>query len=279
MDTIKSEVVEYNFKNDFVFKKTIEENPKLAIKLAKMFIRELKDIDDDCDVTFVTKEFKKGVEFKASIFDINFEMITNDDIIKINYEMQNENEPFLKKRIIKYYTDLLSTAFIKTGSYDFKPTYAVWFLDFNLFNTEEFIHRLEMRVDTTNEVWIKNTAVILVEIEKFKNIEYNEVDDKYYKLFLTNELDKLRGDDELMNKVADTIQKVNFRPDYRENLRLLDNEKRLRNAEREAALEEGMEKGLEKGKTEVAKKMKEKGISIEDIMDITGLSKEEIESL
>ena len=148
-----------------------------------------------------------------------------------------------------------------------------------LFINKEFIHRLEMRVDTTNEVWIKNTAVILVEIEKFKNIEYNEVDDKYYKLFLTNELDKLRGDDELMNKVADTIQKVNFRPDYRENLRLLDNERRLRNAEREAALEEGLEKGLEKGKIEVAKNLKSMGLSVEQIEKATGLSKEEIESL
>ena len=64
MDTINSEVVEYNFKNDFVFKKTIEENPKLAIKLAKMFIRELKDIDDDCDVTFVKKNLRREQNLK-----------------------------------------------------------------------------------------------------------------------------------------------------------------------------------------------------------------------
>ena len=111
----------------------------------------------------------------------------------------------------------------------------------------------------------------MCEIEKFKNIDYNEVDDKHYKLFITNELDKLRGDDELMNKVADTIQKVNFRPDYRENLRLLDNEKRLRNAEREAALKEG--------KIEVAINAKKMGLSVEQIIALTGLSKEEIESL
>ena len=44
-------------------------------------------------------------------------------------------------------------------------------------------------------------------------------------------------------------------------------------------MEKGMEKGILKSKVEIAKKLKEKNISIEDIADITGLSKDEIESL
>ena len=37
--------------------------------------------------------------------------------------------------------------------------------------------------------------------------------------------------------------------------------------------------GLAEGKNEIAKKMKEKGISIELIVETTGLSKEEVEAL
>ena len=41
----------------------------------------------------------------------------------------------------------------------------------------------------------------------------------------------------------------------------------------------GLEKGINQNKIETAKKMKEKGIDISDIIDITGLTKEEIEKL
>lgn len=45
------------------------------------------------------------------------------------------------------------------------------------------------------------------------------------------------------------------------------------------AKEEGMEKGMEKGKTLVAKAMLEKGMDLETIVSVTGLSVEQIQSL
>jgi predicted transposase/invertase (TIGR01784 family) len=48
---------------------------------------------------------------------------------------------------------------------------------------------------------------------------------------------------------------------------------------RQMGYEEGLEKGLEKEKKEIAKIMKEKKYSIEEIMQITELTKEEIEKL
>ena len=47
----------------------------------------------------------------------------------------------------------------------------------------------------------------------------------------------------------------------------------------EEATKEGRESGLQEGLQEVAKKMKEEGDTIEHIIKITGLSKEEIEKL
>jgi predicted transposase/invertase (TIGR01784 family) len=46
-----------------------------------------------------------------------------------------------------------------------------------------------------------------------------------------------------------------------------------------AGMKAGMEKGMEKEKKEIAIKMKEAGISIEDISNITNLTAEEIENL
>lgn len=48
---------------------------------------------------------------------------------------------------------------------------------------------------------------------------------------------------------------------------------------KEDIMEKGMEKGKKEKTLEIAKKMKDKGILIETIKEITGLNKEEIEKL
>jgi predicted transposase/invertase (TIGR01784 family) len=49
--------------------------------------------------------------------------------------------------------------------------------------------------------------------------------------------------------------------------------------EREEGREEGLEEGLERGRVEIAKNALTKGVSVEIISDITGLSTETIQSL
>ena len=58
-----------------------------------------------------------------------------------------------------------------------------------------------------------------------------------------------------------------------------EHERMVRNSIMATKLEDSYHKGINKEKKENAKKMKLKNISIEDIIDITGLSKEEIEKL
>ena len=48
---------------------------------------------------------------------------------------------------------------------------------------------------------------------------------------------------------------------------------------KEEGFEEGENSGIEKNKIETARKMLEKNMEIEDIIDITGLSEEEIKKL
>ena len=44
----------------------------------------------------------------------------------------------------------------------------------------------------------------------------------------------------------------------------------------EEGIEEGMEKGVVKGKLEDARRMLDKGFSLDDVVDVTGLSREVI---
>ena len=56
-------------------------------------------------------------------------------------------------------------------------------------------------------------------------------------------------------------------------------EQKILNTRLKGAKQEGIEQGIQQEKIEVAKTMLNKNMKIEDIMDITGLSKEEIENL
>jgi len=97
----------------------------------------------------------------------------------------------------------------------------------------------------------------LKELKKF-NLEYgDDIVDKYTKDF---------------EKLLDNIV---FEPLFDKE----EDERRIRNSYRKQALREGEEKGMKQNKIETAKRMLSKGIELEDIIDITGLSKEEIEKL
>lgn len=62
-----------------------------------------------------------------------------------------------------------------------------------------------------------------------------------------------------------------------------DNDEMVKRTIRSEAFEDGMTEGITKGKTEeklkTAKKMLKKGIPLEDILEITGLSEKEINDL
>ena len=58
----------------------------------------------------------------------------------------------------------------------------------------------------------------------------------------------------------------------------MDTKSQLRTAE-EKGLKKGLEEGIKSGKKEIAKKMLQKNIALETIIEITGLTEEEIEKI
>ena len=82
-----------------------------------------------------------------------------------------------------------------------------------------------------------------------------------------------------MNELVDEIKNLNNDKEF--VLRIDARERALReqNAILEAAEEKGIEQGRYENKIEVAKKLKTMKLDINQIIEVTGLSKEEIESL
>ena len=90
-------------------------------------------------------------------------------------------------------------------------------------------------------------------------------------------------DDEYMEKIVKDIDNLNRDNNFHQLFTDEEDRIKLRNGYIEEGLEEGLKKGLEQGieqgKLESAKKMLEKDYPIEDIIEITGLTKEQIENI
>ena len=277
-----SDVVKYNFTYDMVFKSALTKCPKGAIKLIKEFVPDLKDIDKNEEVVFLDKENIIGLDIQGTVFDINLQIATN----LVELEMQKQDMPYvMQNRMLKYFVDITNNSFEKGGTYKHQACYSLWFLGFKLFDDDEAFHSFELYDKDADVRLVEDAKIITVEFVKFKEKDYN--DNIWYKIFVTSDLSLLKGDDPIMNELVEEIKNLNNDKEF--VLRIDARERALReqNAMLEAAEEKGIEQGIEKGieqgryenKIEVAKNAKSIGLSCEQIIKLTGLSKEEIESL
>ena len=250
-----SDVVNYNFTYDMVFKSALTKCPKGAIKLIKEFVPDLKDIDINEKVDFLDKENIIGLDIQGTVFDINLQIATN----LVELEMQKQDMPYvMQNRMLKYFVDITNNSFEKGGTYKHQACYSLWFLGFKLFKGDNAIHIFEMYDKDTNVKLVDDAKIITVEFVKFKELDYNN--NIWYKLFVTDDISLLKGDDPIMNELVDEIKNLNNDKEF--VLRIDARERALReqNARLEAAEEKGIEQGIEKGERnkaiEVAKKLK-----------------------
>ena len=281
-----SDVVKYNFTYDMVFKSSLSNHPKSVIRLIKEFVPDLKDIDINEQVVFLDKENITGLDIQGTIFDVNVQIASN----LVELEMQKKKRKYvMQNRMLKYFVDIVNNSFEKGGTYNHQACYSLWFLGFELFKDDEAFHSFELYDKDTNQRLVDDAKIITVEFVKFKEKDYN--DNRWYKIFVTSDLSLLKGDDPIMNELVDEIKNLNndkefvLRIDARE--RALREQNAMLEAAEEKGLQQGIEKGIEQGieqgkiseKIDIAKNAKSIGLSCEQIIKLTGLSKEEIESL
>jgi predicted transposase/invertase (TIGR01784 family) len=261
-----------------MFKASLERCPKGAIRLIKEFVSDLKDIDINEEVTFLNKENITGVDISTTIFDVNLQIANN----LIELEMQNQKRKYnMTNRMLKYIADLINSSYDKEKDYVHKPCYSVWFLGFKMYDDDSFIHEFEFYDEKRKISLVNDTKIIVVEFVKFKKLDYNN--NRWYNIFNTKDLSLLEGDDTVMNDLVDNIKSLNNDNEFVIKIDARERAEREYNARMNADIEESMKQGIEQGKKEskieIAKKLKQMKLSTLEIMEATGLTKEEIESL
>lgn len=290
---------------DFGFKKLFgtDMNKDLLISFLNALLYGEEQIQD---ITYLnTEHLGSGETDRKAVFDVYCEN-TNGE--KFLVEMQKGEQEYFKDRSIFYSTFPIREQAIKGNGWDYelKAVYTVGILNFKFDNKDDayFHHEVKLLDTLTKEVFYDKLTFIYLEMPKFNKseAELETMFDKW--LFVLKNLGRLLErpvalQERIFEKLFRAAEIANFTKQelyqYEESLKVYrDWYSVITTAEKKGKAEglvegeakgkaEGLAEGEAKGKAEglrqVASNLKQKGLSIHEIKELTGLSVGIIESL
>lgn len=253
--------------NDYVFKRIfgkqgnesiLKDFLKAVLKLPIEKIEVIKDANLERAV----------VENKSGILDIK---ATLDNKITVNIEMQIRNQHNMIDRSLYYWSNLYSSSLYKKQDYtQNNRTITINILMFNIFKEGPYHEKCMIRRDYNGEVLTEDLEMHFIQIPKCKKDDVKTKLDGWIQ-FIGNISEEGVN---IAMKENEEIRKAKEELEY-----LTGDEEERRLAElREKAIRDEVT-NINGTKREIAKKMKDKMIDLESIIEITGLTKEEIEKL
>lgn len=265
-------------KRDIVFKRIFAHKGNeefLTEFLSSLLNIKIKNIEIMHDI-----HLEKDIEDdKLGIIDVR--AVINDNSI-INIEIQLRNEFNIIERSTFYGSKLISDQLRKNDLYkDIKPVIVICILDYNFFPFEEYINDTVMVLNKHRKFNVnENIKYYYIELPKFRKSNYNrESIINQWLTFIDSENSKEL--EEIMKK-NNTIKKANDELEYLEGDEAFKRKVELREKyERDlaSALYNREEKGKLESKKEIAKKMIQKGMSLKEIEELTGLTEEELKNI
>jgi len=227
---------------------------------------------------------------RKAVYDIYCE---NEKGEKFIVELQKAKQNYFKERTI-YYSTFPIREQAEKGDWNFnlKAVYCIGILDFTFddYETEseknEVLHTIKLK-NQHGKIFYDKLTYIYLEMPNFKLSEdkLNTRLDKW--LYFINNLEDLENIPTLFNDVvfehafekAELSKLTREESDkYEMNFKVYRDNKNTLDYAVETAFDEGKIEGIKEGKIEVAPNAKKIGLSIEEIIILTGLTKQEIEN-
>ena len=272
---------------DFGFKRIFGTDPNKELLIN--FLNSLFDGEEVIkDVKYLNSENVGDVyaERKA-IFDVYCE---NEKGEKFIVEMQNAYQTYFKDRSLFYSTFPIREQAPKGSDWNFclKKVYVVALLNYKMsdeaFDSSETIHTIALMDTKTNKVFNAKLMFKYVEVGRFDKTdeELTSLSDKW--MYVLKNLSRLDNRpaalrEKIFSKLFAAASVARFTPtelrEYEDSLKAY---RDIKNS-LDTAKEEGREEGREQRNIEIAKKMLAAGMHIDIIINMTDLSKDEIEKL
>lgn len=271
-----------NLKNDIIFKSFFARkgNERFLIDFLSSLLKiEIKTISIREEVNLEQLSTKE----KGGRLDLQAEL--NDGFI-VSIELQICNHHNMENRTAFYSAKVLSRETERGTRYeDIKQIYMINILDYELLDVEEYISESVIVLDKHRDYeLLKGLKWYFIELPKFRKA-HPDMNEKINQWIAFID-DKDKGLVEMAEKKNKTIENA------REEMNYLTGDAAVRRlAElREKwdmdyksgmnyAKKQGLKEGTEKKQKEIVRKMVEKKMPLETIIEITGLSKQEIETI
>jgi len=291
-----------NFYTDFAFKKLFgtEVNKDLLISFLNALLHGREEIRE---ITYLNTEHLGTQEYdRRAVFDV---YCKNEKGEYFLVEMQKGEQQFFKDRSIYYSTFAIREQAPRgEWNYGLKGIYTIGILNFCFENTDpSYYHEVKLLDTKTKEVFYDKLTFIYLEMPKFTKTEaeLETLFDKWLYVIrnLASLMERPRAlQEKVFQHLFDAAEIAKFdkkeRYEYEESLKAyrdlfsvietaeLRGEKRGEEKGRAEGLKEGLAQGLrevERNKISTARKMKQLGIALADIVIVSGLSEEEIQQL
>ena len=255
---IFGEVGSENITKDFLEKILKRKIEKISLDKNPILRRELKDD-------------------KLGVLDVVTEL---DGKEKCNIELQLIDKNNIIERML-YYWSKMYTRQIKAGD-DYKKlekTIVILIADFNIKGLEEVEYHSTWKIIETNSVkkliLTDKFELDIIELSKIKGRENDKDQLLDWLMFL---------EDPKSERVAQKMKENKHLKDAVDKLEEISNDERMQRIielREKAIMDEQAiyDKGVDDGKLQIAKNMLKKGMNVSDIVEITGLTKEEVEKL
>ena len=288
-------------KNDIVFQSLFNQKNE---KITKAFVEDLLEEKVDKIIINETKElYREKPEDKLGILDLEVDI---NEEKKIDVEIQLIEKENFAERLLFYYAKLYGNEIKRGKTYEsYKKVVIIAIIDFELEITKE-IEKMEtkwrIREDEDTEIILTDALEIhIIELSKTKReYETNKENRKVqWMMFLDNpnteEVEKIMEENKEIKEAVVEVHKMSKDEKLRKLAELREkaimDEKEIystgyHKGEKigysQGKLEgekTGYSKGQKKEKIEIAKILKKKGMSKEEISEITKLKVEEVDSI
>ena len=269
--------LKYTFKTDTLFKLLFTKYPDLL----KRLVSELLGIEyGDIAQFLITNPEMSPEEIGKKFCRLDINMIV--DGRRINLEIQVDKEGNYPERSLFYWAREYSTAISEGDDYALLPrTIIISILGFNQFsNPRKYRSRFQALEVTTHEPLTDKLDLQFYELKKLPPLDETDSGrDLWLKLFRADTEEELAKIEKMgvpiMNEAIAAYRHVAASPELRELERM---RSKARHDEAQA-LSDAKQEGRQEEKFEIARNAMQMNIPIDGIVKLTGLTREEVESL
>jgi len=271
-------------KNDLVFQELFgnPKNSQITGHLLSLILkREVYNVDLDAN----KRMLRNSPDLKIGRLDIRAKF---NDGEECNIELQVKPYKNMENRMLEYWAMMYGNKINRGQKYEvLKPTISILIADYNLDKTKNIpgYHTIwNLREQNNQNMKLTNDIEMhILEIPKIKNTELENDELAQWLKFIGNpeseEVKMFMSENKYWKQAMEELAYLSGDEHFQ---RLVESRYRfLRDQaiELEDREEKGKAEGEIKTKIEIAKKMKAKNMPIEEIIELTGLTKEEIEKL